>query len=300
MLTKIFNVINFIFNHPLTKKNKFKAIKRFFFWQVTARVLRKKVIIPWVESSSFILQKGETGLSGNLYVGFVEFEEMMFLLHALRKEETFVDIGANVGAYTILASKVVKTKSISFEPLAETIKRLNDQIQINQISDLVSVKNRGVSDKKGVLHFTNNNDTLNKVSLDINSKNLTKIDVTTIDEELDKDKKYFFKIDVEGFEYNVIKGGEKILSSQNVIALIIELNSRGNDYGYSNQDIHNKLVSLNFKPISYEPISRSIRILDNYNKSRNNTIYVKNIDLIKKRCKRAPYRSVHTVGNIYL
>ena len=300
MLKQLHSITKFILTHPLTRQNKLKALISFGRWQIAARLLGKKVIVPWVEDASFITAIGETGLTGNLYTGFMEYEDMLFLLHALRTDETFIDVGANIGAFTILASKVVKTKSISFEPLPETVDRLKDQIQINRINDFVSVRNKGVGDKVGALFFTNNNDTINKVSLAGGVDNTTKVEVTTLDEELDKDKKYFFKIDVEGFEYNVIEGGKNILSSQNTIAIIIELNGSGEEFGHSNQDIHKKIISLNFTPVAYEPLSRSLHILDSYNKNGGNTIYVKDVDLIKARCKAAPSRCVHTANDIFI
>lgn len=113
----IISTFGFVVGHPLTKKNRFAAIVNFIRWQLGARLVGKKVVVPWVGDSRFIAEIGETGLTGNLYAGFMEYEEMIFLLHALQPNEVFVDVGANIGAYTILASKVVKSKSISFEPL---------------------------------------------------------------------------------------------------------------------------------------------------------------------------------------
>jgi len=300
MLKEFHSITKFILNHPLTEQNKFKAIVSFMRWQIGARLLGRKVIVPWVEDSKFIAGIGETGLTGNLYTGFMEYEDMLFLLHALDTDETFVDVGANVGAYTILASKVVKANSISFEPLLETVERLKDQIQINRIDDLVSVINKGVGDKAGMLFFTNDNDTINKVSLAGNTEHTTKVEVTTLDDELYKNKKYFFKIDVEGFEYNVIEGAKEILSSPNTSALIIELNGSVEEFGHTNEDIHNKLIKLNFKPVRYDPINRLLTGLNDYNKNGGNTIYVKDIDLIMARCKAAPKRCVHTASEIYI
>ena len=56
------------------------------------QLLGRKVIVPWVEDSKFIAGIGETGLTGNLYTGFMEYEDMLFLLHALDTDETFVDV----------------------------------------------------------------------------------------------------------------------------------------------------------------------------------------------------------------
>ena len=83
----------------------------------------------------------------------MEHEDMLFLLHALKPNETFIDVGANIGAFTILASKVVKSHSISFEPLPETAERLKDQIHINRIEALVNIKNMGVGNKKRISFF---------------------------------------------------------------------------------------------------------------------------------------------------
>jgi len=48
-----------------------------------------------VNGSKFLVKTGETGLTGNIYTGLHEFPDMGFLLHFLRAEDLFVDIGAN-------------------------------------------------------------------------------------------------------------------------------------------------------------------------------------------------------------
>lgn len=297
-IKQLYAIVKFIAQHPLNADHKLLALKNFFSWQIATRILKKKVIVPWVDDSIFITGLGETGLTGNLYAGFMEYEDMIFLLHALQPTETFVDVGANIGAFTILASKVVKAKSIAFEPLPETVDRLIDQIHINRIESIVDIRNMGVGDKQGSLFFTNNNDTINKVSLSGNTENTTMVRVSTLDNELDTKDHYFLKIDVEGFEYNVIKGAEGLLSTNNVSAIIIELNGTGEEFGHNNEDIHKKLTSFGFISVSYEPQTRTLTRLDSYSKTRGNTIYVKDIDIIAERCKSAPKRVVHTACRI--
>jgi FkbM family methyltransferase len=297
-ISQLYAIAKFIAKHPLNANHKLQALTNFVKWQIATRILKKKVIVPWVEDSMFISGLGETGLTGNLYAGFMEYEDMIFLLHALQPNETFVDVGANIGAYTILASKVVKSNSIAFEPLPATAERLKDQIQINRINAAVDIRNMGVGDKEGSLFFTNNNDTVNKVSLAGEVENTTMVKVSTLDNELDKDNQYFFKIDVEGFEYNVIEGASAILSNNNVSAIIIELNGSGEEFGHSNEDIHKKLLSFGFFAVAYEPQTRNLTELKSYNQNGGNTIYVKDVALISKRCKSAPKRVVHTACDI--
>ena len=69
---------------------------------------------------------------------------MAFLVHCLRESHLLLGVGANVGAYTVLSSKVVGAGSIAFEPIAETVERLKDQLAINRIVDMVDARNVGV------------------------------------------------------------------------------------------------------------------------------------------------------------
>lgn len=300
MIRKLHSIFNFIRGHPLTAQRKLQALLSVARWQIGSRLLGKRVIVPWVEDSKFIVGAGETGLTGNLYAGFMEYQDMLFLLHALRPDEIFVDVGANIGAYTILASKVVGSHSISFEPLPETAEKLRQQVRLNGIEDLVDVMNTGVSDKKGSLFFTNNADTVNKVSLSGESENTTCVDVVVLDEELDKNQNYFFKIDVEGFEFNVLNGSSEILSSPNTRALIIELNGSGEEFGHGDEEIHDKITSFGFGPVDYEPLNRRLTKLKCFNKNGGNTIYIKDFEAMATRCRAAPKRMVHTAGGILL
>jgi len=297
-IAALYKIIKFILKHPLNSHQSFNSIAKFFFWQVGVRVLKRKIIIDWVDDSKFITGVGETGLTGNIYTGLMEYEDMLFLLHALQPSDTFIDVGANIGAYTILASKVVQSNSIAFEPLPETVERLKDQIYINRLVDKVDVRNIGIGDKKDSLFFTNNNDTVNKVSLKGDVENTTSVEVSTLDSELDQNSSYFFKIDVEGFEYNVLEGALKILSTKKVVAIIIELNGSGDEFGHSNEKTHNKLLSFDYIPVAYEPKTRTLIKLNNYNKNGGNTIYVMDLELIQDYCTSSPKRIIHTAFDV--
>ena len=100
-------ILNVDLNHPLVRNHRCLALFRLIEWQIRSRIFRKDHIYGWVESSKFYVKNGETGLTQNIYVGLQEFNEMGFLLHFLRQEDLFIDIGANSGAYSILATSVV-------------------------------------------------------------------------------------------------------------------------------------------------------------------------------------------------
>jgi|GEM_PF-2324848 len=56
---------------------------------------------------------------------------MMFLLHLLRKEDSFFDIGSNVSSYSILANSHVGATTISFEPLPAIVELLKRNKEVN-------------------------------------------------------------------------------------------------------------------------------------------------------------------------
>ena len=95
----VLSLLKFITEHPLNKKNKFQAMLRFLKWQFVSRLITDPIIYSFTERSKLIIKKGMTGATGNFYCGLHEFNDMGFLIHLLRKEDFFVDIGANVKLY---------------------------------------------------------------------------------------------------------------------------------------------------------------------------------------------------------
>ena len=76
MLRQLFSVVRFIRRHPLARGHQLKAIADFARWQIASRLLGRKVVIPWVDGTRLMTGPGETGLTGNLYCGLMEYEDM--------------------------------------------------------------------------------------------------------------------------------------------------------------------------------------------------------------------------------
>lgn len=295
----IFKILSFILNHPLNKDNKFYSILKFLKWQIVYRIFNTKFIFEWVDNTKFILLKNETGMSGNLYCGLMEYEDMLFIIHLLDENDNFFDIGANVGSYTLLASGVKRCRTVCFEPIPSTFQRLIDNVNLNRINHLVDLRNNGVGNKNEVLSFSNNLNTTNKVTLDSNSDDSTEVNVITLDDNFIPNEKTIVKIDVEGYEFFILKGGVKFFSNPNVIAIIIELNGSGKLYDIDDDDINQFILNFGFKPIRYNPFNRTPYHIDDYkSSSTGNTIYVRNIDFIKERCLNSKKVCIKTANNL--
>ncbi len=278
------NTLKYIYNHPLNANGKVTSLIRFVKWQLNCRLNKFPIVYGFTENSKLIMWKGLTGATGNLYCGLMEYHDMGFLLHFLREEDLFIDIGANVGAYTVLASGEIKSRTIAVEPLPDTYANLNENVSINQMWDRVETLNIGLGSAKSTLKFTKSLDTVNHVAVE-GEKDVLEVDVDTLDNVLGTKSPALIKIDVEGFETEVLNGASNTLKNKELKAIIIELNGSGDRYGYDESAIHQILVDHGFNPYHYEPSTKTLTKLPLF--GDNNTIYIRDIDYVSNRVQHA-------------
>ena len=225
-----------------------------------------------------------TGATGNVYAGLHEFEDMAFVLHLLKKEDMFVDVGANIGSYTMLASGAVGARCVSIEPIPSTFAHLIDNINLNGLGDKVSALNIGLGNENGKLRFTSGFDTVNHVVADADAGVKTiDVQVKMLDDILLNIEPKLIKIDVEGFETNVIKGASKVLSNPSLLAVLMELNGSGERYGFDESELNQTMLDFGFKTYQYMPFERELVSLDGKNQKSGNTLYLRDINEIKNR-----------------
>ena len=177
----------------------------------------------------------------------IDFVNKEMLNH---KYDYFFDIGAYIGYYSLSLCKLV-VKTIAFEPNQQNFQRLSKNIEINNFN--ISCHNLGCSDSKNKLKlwYTDKNkrggsSILQDTDKEINKYDKTKLFFEEIDtDKLDnlyplKNKKIFFKIDVERHELNVLKGASNILSN-NQCYLQVEI------FPHLQDEILSYLTNNNFK-----------------------------------------------------
>jgi len=284
----MFSTIKHICLHPLAKNKKLATINKYLYWQLSNIFNKHKRIFNWVNNSKLYISKGEYGVTGNYYNGLMEFDSMLFLLHYLKKDQIFVDIGSNSGVYSILSSKCIGCKTIAFEPIDKAFERLLNNVNLNRTSSKVNAIKKGVGSEIGELYFINNQDAMNKVSSS-DGDNTSLVQMTTIDNEIDADEgSYMLKIDVEGFEMEVLKGAKKLLNSGRVTAIIIEQDNRY-------KDIDTLICSFGFSRIEYDPFNREVKQIKEL--KGGNTIYVSNVKKTKNICLSSEKVVIHAAFN---
>jgi FkbM family methyltransferase len=282
-------ILKFIIEHPLNKGRITKALLNYVKWQIGSRLVPGEVIYPWVNGTRFIVRPGERGLTLNIYCGLHEFYDMAYVLHVVNSEDFFIDVGANVGSYTLLACGVKGANGYCFEPIPSTFQRLINNLKINDLLQKVNAYNIGLADKEGELVFTSGLDTMNHaISEGESAEYGIKVKVLPLDMVLEDVSPSVIKIDVEGLETLVIEGMVRTLNNPSLHSVIVELNGSNKRYGFDDECIIEKMKGFGFKMYAYNPYWRVLTPLSTKNRLSNNTLFLRYEDFIYNRLSCAP------------
>jgi FkbM family methyltransferase len=282
-VSSILNTLEFIARHPLSSKRPLSAFARYAHWQIKSRILTE-VEFSWIEGSKLIVRNGMTGATGNIYCGLHEFVEMTFLLHLLRSDDLFVDVGANVGTYTVLASAVCGAKSLSAEPDPDAVRTLRRNIESNGIEKLVTVVEAVLGSTTGMAQFTVGCDTTNRVAT-AGEKGTRKVHLTTLDECVNCMDPVLIKLDVEGYEAEVIAGASATLRKPSLLAIQMET---------VDETVRAQLDDLGFQKALYDPFARRLGVDADppFEITPQNTLFIRNIDHCQRRVQAAALRNI--------
>lgn len=156
-------------------------------------------------------------------------------LKAATNKNIFIDVGANIGFYSILAvTKYGFERAHVFEPNPDTYNRLKKNIKLNGLEDKITVHTTALSDTKANAQLTakavhTGGSTLVKKANALVGASLVEVPTDTFDhlcheQNISANDIGFIKIDVEGYEYEVLQGMKEILPKLTVgTCLFIEI-----------------------------------------------------------------------------
>lgn len=221
----------------------------------------------------FINPRYDKGIEKKLYLtGTYEKGLLKIISQILKPGDVVVDAGANIGLISIFSGILVGPSGLvlAFEPHPETVLILNKNIQINQLTH-VKVFPQGLGSKRSKakiysnLHI--NRGAASMVDFQEGAPSFD-IEVSVLDEVLASqkvNKVKLLKVDVEGFEMEVLKGAESILSQENGPILVVECSQKRNNFNYSIKNLYDYLTqNLAYQlfkfSISKERISKLIPV----------------------------------------
>lgn len=180
--------------------------------------------------------------------------ELKFLENTLKPGDTFIDIGANIGLYSLTAASIVTEsgKVIAFEPFPKNYEKLSKHIRINSFKN-ISIEKLAISDKAGTITIYINEKEQNcGMASTIEQIYTAKetIQATTLDEYLlqhPQSQLHFIKMDIEGGELKALQGMQQTLKKYSP-TLLIEFDEQIlTQAKLCKEDIINFLKKFNYK-----------------------------------------------------
>jgi len=188
--------------------------------------------------------------------GFFERLGTKLVLDKIKKEEVVIDLGANIGYYTLLFAKIVgnKGKVFAFEPDPDNFKFLKKNVDKNNFMN-VQLEQKAVSNTNGTikLFLNDGNKGAHRIyHSELAGNEYKEVKVTTLDSFFKKmkiDQKVdFIKMDIEGAEFGALNGMKNLLDNNPSITLFLEFDPKQiRAFGSDPMDIIDFLKQNNFK-----------------------------------------------------
>lgn len=177
----------------------------------------------------------------------------------LPRNGVFVDVGANIGCFSLLASRVIgkNGKILAIEPSSRDYARLVENVRNNNLTDLISTYRLAISDKSEIVKLSiayEERSFLNTLRTDFSLKGIDKIGVedvqsVSIDDLISKinvKRVDVLKLDIEGSELKALLGAKNVVERFKP-AIIIGINGSFECFFSELEEIKNFLKKMNYR-----------------------------------------------------
>ena len=216
--------------------------------------------------------------------------ESTFIINNVSERTVFVDVGANIGYFSMLAARQKACRVLAIEPTPVTYDMLRRNIEHNLFADVIEPLNIALGDKECTAKFVCSLGPKNHIEYEIDNvhRNLPTIDVnvTTLDSLLkdrdDIDTIDIVKVDIEGAEYGFLQGAKKTLETFEPI-IVMELEEhRLSKYNVTADHIFTFMTGLGYKHLSVaeDSITEGNTFAEDLKAARNFIFYTGNHNLV--------------------
>lgn len=241
-------------------KNKIKFFNRLK-WFYYKYILKRKIALFKIKEFKIYLDLLTPGISKTLAIYESREDDMKYIINnKIKLGMNIIDCGSNIGFYPLFERKLVGSngKIYSFEPDQRNFNLLNKNIGLFDKSKNTFIYKQGLAEKKSIKNFIITNESnLNTISTgndykflskykinDISEITCTSIDEFILDNEIKKID--FIRMDIEGYEVEVLKGMKKTLNTMKP-SILIETHPHFYDDERSFKSQLQYLFNINYK-----------------------------------------------------
>jgi len=186
------------------------VLVRLWAWQVWRRTVRRPVLIRCAEGSLLLAPSWSRVGAIIAGTGLTERDDAIFALDLLHEDDLFVDVGANIGFYPMLAARR-GARVVAYEPTPEAADSCERSVRINGLERLATVHRLACGASSGLARFSTGLDVANHL-LDTDDDAGVEVALSTLDEqlaELATPGLSMLKVDAEGHDMDVLRGARR-------------------------------------------------------------------------------------------
>lgn len=237
-----------VLTHPLNKNRFFSTFITILWWKFNQIFLKIPAVVEIAPGIKILCYPNNSYGSYIVYARWPEYAELRFIQEVLNSKSIYIDVGAHIGDSSLLAaSKILQGKIFSIEPTPSIFQELLTNIKLNSLEKRISPIQAAVSHTQGSAFF-NIEDTAetNHLSKKKTRKSIkvTTITIDSLIKQYKLKKVTLLKIDVEGYELEVLQGSSKAIKSQAIERILFEVNP-------SSEKILNKIMQIEKILIKY-------------------------------------------------
>jgi FkbM family methyltransferase len=220
---RVGTVVTFTWRHPANRDHRLRSTLSAVSFQIGGRVFGRRARARVGERSLIVADAHVYHAARAKYANPPDWNEMQAWKRALGPGALFVDVGANVGVYTIWAIET-GAEVIAVEPSPTARERLSSNLKLNGYE--AEIVPAALAEQEGTMRLTTELDNQNHLVLSggSNGTGSVEVPVLTLDEVVGDRTVDGLKVDVEGAELLVLKGAQRLLAEQRIRLIQLEWN----------------------------------------------------------------------------
>lgn len=278
-LRSYISLVSRIWRAPGNRGRRPARLLRSMAWLINKKTLRRPWTLPVYTEPDLKLDLRLRCHPGSIIALHViqrsewhDWDTAKFITRFLRPGDTFVDVGANIGLYTLPAARIVGMAGtvLAVEPSPVNRTRLQENLALNHLST-VRLEPCAVGEQPGELAFQDDDalahivqpqaeTTRTDTSSSATSAARLRVPVKTLDSILPTGagEIALMKVDVEGFELSVFRGALHAMQSGRLPVILFEMNHSYLRYGLADADVLAFLRQHGYTVARYEHDSRRL------------------------------------------
>lgn len=282
--------LRYLAGHPAARGRRARTILRALTWRATRAVGLAPLDLTLRPGLRLRIDPTLVSARMAYYLyGRQDHQEIALLEHYLRPGDTFLDVGASLGLYTLHAAALVGAagRVHAFEPGDRSAARLQENLDLNHLAQ-VTLHRSAVGATTGQVTLTGA-DELARMDPSGRSAGVT-VPCLRLDELDLPGGAALAKVDVEGAEPLVLQGAARLLREATPPLWILEVNGLLHGFGWTEVGLAEWLQEQGYLLGLYEPETRRFRFSEQPWRERANVVAVASarLDEVLRRLAEAP------------